>query len=112
MTNILNETPVGLAELKEELERIKKRDGELNFRANKAEDYLNQLNLDSAESKKLFKKIMDLKIPRVKEQHIYKILDIMPKTAEDLKVVIQGYPISVSNENVKKVVDLINKASD
>ncbi len=109
---IMNETPMSIAEVKEELERIKKRDGELNFRANKTEDYINQLDIDSEESKKLMKKIMDLKIPRMKEQHAAKIADLMPKHIEELKVIIQGYPISVSNENLKKIVDLVNKLAD
>ena len=109
---IMNETPMSIAEVKEELERIKKRDGELNFRANKTEDYINQLDVNSEESKKLMKKIIDLKIPRMKEQHAAKIVDLMPKHIEELKVIIQGYPISVSNENLKKIVDLVNKLAD
>ncbi len=108
MGRIINETPMSLAELKDEINRIKARDGELNFRANKTEDYLNNLNIDSAESKKLFKKIMDLKVPRLKEQHAAKIADMMPKKVDELKVIIQGYPISVSAENMKKIVDVVN----
>ena len=38
---ILEEVPVTLVHLKEDLQRIKKRDEELNFRANKTEEYLN-----------------------------------------------------------------------
>lgn len=109
MGKIISETPMSLGELKEELDRIKKRDGELNFRANKTEEYLQQINIDVKKSKDIAKKIEELNVPRLRDVHIAKIVGIMPKKVEDLKVVLQGYPISVSNENLKKIVDIINK---
>ncbi len=105
---ILSETPVSAYQLKEELEKIKKRDKELNFRAAKTGEHLNSIgatkNLDS-----LYEKISKLSISRLKEQHIRKILDIMPKTVNELKVIMQGYTVNVANENMKKIVDFINK---
>ncbi len=51
---ILEEVPVDMAELKEKLAMIKERDGELNFRANKTEEYLGQfVTLDSKKIKEL-----------------------------------------------------------
>jgi len=105
---ILSETPVSAYQLKEELEKIKKRDKELNFRAAKTEEHLNILgipkNLDE-----LHEKISKLDIARLKDQHIRKILDIMPKSVNELKAVMQGYTLSVTSENMKKIVDIINK---
>lgn len=105
---ILSETPISAYQLKEELEKIKKRDKELNFRAAKTEEHLNSINtpknLDD-----LHEKINKLNIARLKEQHIRKILDVMPKTVNELKVVMQGYAINITNENMKKIVELINK---
>ena len=105
---ILSETPISAYQLREELEKIKKRDKELNFRAAKAEEHLNSVgtpkNLDE-----LYEKISKLDIARLKDQHIRKILDIMPKSVNELKAVMQGYTISVTNENMKKIVDIINK---
>ena len=40
---IISETPINIYQLKKELEKIKKRDNELNFRTNKTEEYLNQV---------------------------------------------------------------------
>ena len=86
----------------------KKRDKELNFRATKTEEHLGHIgtpkNLDP-----LFDKISKLNISRLKEQHIRKIIDMMPKTVKDLKVIMQGYTISLNNENMKKIVDAVNK---
>jgi DNA-directed RNA polymerase subunit F len=106
---IINEIPISMVELKEELDKIKERDKELNFRANKTEEYINQfIKLDSKKAKELIEKINKLKIPRLKDQHISKIIDILPRKPEDLKAVLQGYTITVNNENLKKVVNVIN----
>ena len=105
---IISETPIDMHALREELEKVKKRDKELNFRAAKTEEYLHSFPVlkNSAE---LYKKIDALKIPRLKDIHIAKIIDILPKTLDDLKAVLQGYPITVNNDNLKKVVDTVNK---
>ncbi len=107
---ITSETPISAYELKEELEKVKKRDKELNFRAAKTEDHLASVgtpkNLDS-----LFDKLTKMDIPRLKEAHIRKVLDIMPASVKDLKVALQGYNVSISNENLKKVVDAVVEAA-
>ena len=107
-SEIISETPISAAQLKEELAKIKQRDKELNFRALKTEEHLEHIspskNIDA-----LFDKISKLNISRLKEQHIRKIIDIMPATIKDLKVVMQGYTISLSNENMKKIIDILNK---
>lgn len=105
---IISEVPVNLHILKKELDRIKKRDNELNFRANRTEDYLNQIPM-LKNADELFKKLMDLDIPRLREQQIHKIIDISPTTVNDLKVALQGYTVSLSNESMKKIVETINE---
>lgn len=105
---IVQESAITMAELKSELAKIRKRDKELNFRANKTDEYLKQFTvLDSAKADELYKKIEKLDIPRFKEAHIKKVIDIMPKTVEDLKVVLEAYPITMNQENMKKIVSLV-----
>ncbi len=105
---IISETPINAYRLKKELEKIKKRDNELNFRANKTEEYLNQM-ATLKNSDELFDRIVKLNIPRLKEQHINKIIDVAPTTVNDLKVVVQGYTITLNNDSIKKIVDTINE---
>ena len=104
---VLSETPISTYQLKEELKKIKQKDKELNYRAAKTEEHLDHVethkNRDS-----LFEKISKLNIARLREQHIYKIVDIMPTTVKDLKVVMQSYTISLNNENMKKIVDVVS----
>ena len=105
---IVSEAPINIYHLKKELDKIRKRDNELNFRANKTEDYLAQVT-EHKNADELFDKILKLNIPRLKEQHVHKILDIMPITLNELKVVLQGYTITLNNESMKKIVDTINE---
>ncbi|RMF05410.1 hypothetical protein D6764_04790 [Candidatus Woesearchaeota archaeon] len=107
---VISEEPMNMVEVKAELSKIKKRDEELNFRANKTEEYLQQLHLPSkAKAKELYEKLVALEIPRMKDVHIHKIIDILPRTVQDLKVVLQGYTLTVKQDNQKKIVDVINE---
>jgi len=107
MEEIMSETPVTMAKLSEELEKIKKRDKELNFRAAKTEEYLGQF-VKTKKIDELVEKINKLNIPRLREQQITKIIDVLPATVKDLKMILQGYTMTVSSENLKKIVDVIN----
>ena len=107
-TQIISENSINTYQLKKELEKIKKRDSELNFRAAKTEDYINQIAVHK-NADELFDKITQLNIPRLKEQHIHKIIDMTPTTLNDLKSVLQSYTITINNESMKKIVDAINE---
>ena len=64
---IVQETPIGMADLKHELELIKERDGELNFRANKTEEYLGQFTeITQKKQHALRKKLKALDLSRLK----------------------------------------------
>ena len=68
---IVNETPITMVEIKEELMKIKKRDNELNFRAQKTEEFLNLfVKLKPDKEKEIRKKIEELEVPRLKPEHI------------------------------------------
>lgn len=106
--DILEEKPIPMFELRDELSKIKKRDDELNFRAQKTEEYLNQfVTLGPRKAKELFKELEGLEIPRLKEEHIFKIVDIMPVEVESLKLIFQGYTLTVSQDNMKKIVGVV-----
>ncbi len=109
---IIEETSISMADLKSELSKIKKRDKELSFRANKTMEYLGQFSsIDAKNAKDLYDKIDKLGIPRIKDVHINKIVDLLPKSVEDLKVVLQGYPITVKKEDMEKIVKAVSSFS-
>ncbi|MBI2140700.1 hypothetical protein HYU14_07295 [Candidatus Woesearchaeota archaeon] len=105
-TKIVSERPIDLTELRDELEIIQKRDKELSFRSSKTLEYIN--NFSAKQSRKtIIKKLEELNLPRVRDIHLMKIADFMPATVEELKAVLQGYPITVSADNMKKIVEVI-----
>nr|MCK4930449.1 hypothetical protein [Nanoarchaeota archaeon] len=107
---VIEKKSINMAVLREELANIKKRDKELSFRGTKTEEYVNEfVILKPKQAEELYKKLEKLNIPRLKEVHINKIIDIMPSNVEELKVIMQGYSLPVTNENLKKIVDAVSK---
>jgi len=107
---ILNESPITMVELKKELGKIKDRDKELGFSSNKTEEYLNQfVSLSASKADELKKKLESLKISRLKPEFIVKIIDTLPTSVEQLKVLLQGYVVSISQADTKKIVDVIKE---
>ncbi len=104
---ILSETPISVAEVKKEIEKIKKRDTELSFRTGKTEEYTQLFEMTEKKADELIKKIESLEIPRLKKEHLIKLADIAPKTPEEVKLVLSGYSVTLTQENVKKISDTI-----
>ncbi len=109
MTNveIINEMPLTMAELKEKLDEVKKRDKELKNKALKTYEYLNKfVNIKNKEVIKLKEEIAKLQIPRLKERHINKIIDIMPHDMEILKLIFVGDNITLKQEDLDKILKI------
>lgn len=105
---IMEEKPLTLAELKEKLEVIEKRDKDISFRANKTKEYLNAFSIKKLkEVETLKKKIEELNVPRLKDRHIAKIIDISPKDMDSLRLLLSGEAITVRDEDLKKILSLL-----
>ncbi len=103
---IISETPITFAELKDQMSKIEKRDTELSFRGNKTKEYLNmttQLKLKDA--KEIKKKIEELGVLRLKDKQIAKIINILPKDLDSLKVISSDS--MASKEDLKKILDIL-----
>lgn len=100
--------PITATEMHDELQKIKKRDGELNFRANKADEFLNHFKLlKTSDVKALYKAIDDMQINRLKPEYIVKIIDLLPSSEEDLKLVLSGFNLTLPKESITKIVDAV-----
>ncbi len=105
---VIEEKPLGLSQVKDELKDIKKRDEELSFRAAKVAEYLDTVKvLKPKETEELFAAIEKLNISRLKEAQIYKIIDMMPEDMTQLKNIVQGYALTITNENLNKILEII-----
>ena len=108
---VLAENPICVYELRKEIDKINKRDGELNYRAKKTEDYLNSIMTSETAKKsdKIYDELVKLNIPRLKEIHLKKLTDLFPKTAKEIKAILQSYTITLSNEHTQKIVELFKE---
>ncbi len=107
---VVSESPISMAAMKAELETIKTRDGELNFRGQKTDEYLQQfVKLSDKDAEELTKKIDSLNVPRLKPDHVAKIIDVMPANVEDLKIILQGYSLAITNDNLNKIVEAVSE---
>lgn len=107
---ILEENPVPMSEVKDKLKEIKERDEELNFRAEKTEEYLKDFDiLNVKKAKELKKKLEDLNISRLKNDQIVKIIDLLPKNVVELNTVLQGYTLSIKKKDLEKIVSVVKE---
>jgi len=105
---VIEERPINMVELKSKIAKIKKRDKELNFRSKKVSEYLNAfVELNEKEAKELSKKILELNIPRLKDRHVVKVLDILPKDIDSLKALFSGENITIKQEDLARILEVI-----
>ena len=105
---ILSETPISMSIMKDHLEQIKKKEKELNFRSARTLEYLSShATLDKKKADELYQKIEKLNIPRLKEIHMLKIVDLMPTSADEIKTILQAYTVTINNDNLKKIIDTV-----
>lgn len=106
---ILSEKPLNVYEVKTILEELKEKDKELNFRAEKTHDYLQQITeLDKKKAKELFDKLMKLGVSRLKELHVQQLVTLLPKKEDEIKMILQGYSITLTKDAVEQIVSTIN----
>lgn len=109
---IIEEKPINLSQLREEIKAIKKRDEELGFRTAKVSEQLEVVKIvKEKEAEEIFAKLEKLNVPRLKEVHIHKIIDLMPRSMIELKNITTGYALTVTNDNLEKILAVISEYS-
>jgi len=107
---ILEKTSMNMAELKHQLSTIHKRDEELSFRGGRTMEYLqDSVFLNNKQAKELSGKLTKLEIARLKEEFVNKIIDVIPQTVDELKVLLQGYTITLTKEDMDKVMKTVKE---
>src|SRR3989344_179514 len=109
---ILNENTLNLAELKDKLDSVKKRDENFNVRSMKTYDYINKFlkKTDDKKIEDIKKKLSAVDIGRLKERHINKIIDIRPKNSDELKAVLSDENLTLKQDDLNKVLEAIKNA--
>jgi DNA-directed RNA polymerase subunit F len=107
---LIEQKPISLGDAKEIITHIEKRDTQLNFISNKTKEYLETFVTISAKKREeLAKKLAELGITRLKEDIIAKIIDFMPTEANDLKVILSGYNITLTKKDQDSIVEVVGK---
>ncbi len=105
--DVQNLSPLTMAEVKERLENSKKVK-ELNMRAAKVMEFLSEVPVVAQEKvAELKAKIGELNVPRLKDKHIVKIIDMMPESPDDLKSLLVGENITVKTDDLVKIIEVL-----
>ena len=115
MTNpqFIEEKALSLVDVKEILQEIEKRDTELGYLSNRAKEYLDAfVTLSKEKKEELHKKLVDLNLTRLKEEHIMKIIDFTPTTLDSLKAILQSYPLSLPKKDQTSIVDTVKSVAE
>ena len=57
----------------------------------------------------IVKDLVALEMRRLKEEHIIKIVDLMPKDMDDLKTIFAGVKPAFKEEELEKIIEIVKK---
>ena len=105
--DIKNEKYVTMAEAKQLLKE-KEKTKELGYEQKNALEFLNKFSkLKLKDAKQMFEELKQ--IQKLKEKHIVSIIDLLPADKDDLRVLFANEIISLSEEEKKKILDIVKK---
>lgn len=106
----IQEKPINLFQLRNLLEQIKEKQKELNFRAEKTINYAQQItDLEYKKANEVYNKLINLKINRLKELHIQTLINLMPKTEDEVKLILQGYNLTLTKEAIEQILKVFEE---
>ena len=102
--------PVSLSEVKNILRKIEKERKELLYEQKIALEHANKFaKLPVKKTEDLIKELSELKF--LEEIHYYKIADLLPSTEDDLKTIFAKERITLGENEIKKVLEIVKKYS-
>lgn len=105
----ISEKSLTLVEVKKIISSLKLGE-EKNYLVNKTREYLdNFVLLPEDKKKELKQKLTDLQLVRLREEHLVKLIDFLPKTVEELKTVLAAYPLSLPKKDQESIVALVKE---
>lgn len=107
---VQSEEAIDMYEVLKKLKAIEKRDGTLGFRAEKTKEYITDVKkLTDKRAKEIREAIVALEVPRMKQEHIAKIVDVLPVSLDDLKNLVSAFNITVKDDYLKKILDILKE---
>jgi len=104
---IIKREPLSLSEIAELLG--KKQEGE-SKKVEMMREYLGRFaKLKPEEAKKLKEDLKALGITKLNDEHIVKIVDILPADADDIRKIFFGSSVSLNQDEIQKVLEVVAK---
>ncbi len=93
--------PLSIPEILEYLDKKEERENELIGFIKKF------TGLNAKEAKEMKKKINDLDLMKIREEHVIKIIDSMPENSEDLNKILTG--VGLDEDETKKILEIVKE---
>jgi DNA-directed RNA polymerase subunit F len=104
--DLIEKRPVTIVEAKAILKEIKKR----NYEQNMAFEYAAKFSkLTEKKAAKLLGELTQAGIPRIKDRHLAKLIDVMPETPEEVRAVFSKEDITLNKEDTDKIMKILVK---
>jgi len=98
--------PVPIALVKFLLGKLKEKNHEQKVTFEYASKFA---KLSWEDAQKLIEELKSANIGRLKEKHIVKIVDIMPKTQDELKALLLKEEVALGKEDIQKIFEILAK---
>lgn len=106
---VLEINPISNIEVLNEINK-KAKDLELTYREEKTQEYLKKnTKLKITDYKKAKDELTALEIARLEEEHIIKILEVMPKDGTQLRAVVSHSGTVIVDESVESILSILKK---
>ncbi len=103
---VIKETFIPIAKVKEILKQVKDKTYEQKLAYEHVKKF-SKINLEKAE--KLIKELLELEMRKLKEHQIVKIVDLMPKDVEELKVILEKSQLPFKDDELEKIIEIVKK---
>jgi DNA-directed RNA polymerase subunit F len=105
---MLEKQAMNIVQVKAALEKIKDSEPELNFRAAKTFEYAEDFaKISAKDASDLYDALKALEIPRLKDTHLNKLIDIMPTSEKQVKIILSAMNMTPTAEQTKKLADTL-----
>ena len=105
---VISKEPVAGAEVLAVISK-KAKDTELTYREEKTQEYLKNFSkLSLKDFEKAKAELIALELPRIEDEQIVKILELMPSNGTELRAIVSHSGVVLVDENVTKTLDVLN----
>ena len=104
--DVIEKKPIDMAHVRDILSQIK----DQNHEQKVTFEYLSKFaKLSKEDAEKAFNELKEANIPRLKDKHIVKLIDLLPKTVDEVKTIFLKEEITLSKEDLQKILDVLSK---